>query len=114
MYVCIHQVFTTRDFSFHYVVVRCSTSGQKTLSADPMYTSKKLYVFLLFFSIPYINFALLFSLLVVTQIRGHIAGSSPPLATTVRALHFYHEKISALPSSTRVELCLTTLGALSS
>ena len=36
------------------------------------------------------------SLLVVTQIRGHIAGSSPPLPTTVRALHFYHEKISAL------------------
>ena len=28
------------------------------------------------------------SLLVVTQIRGHIAGSFPPLPTTVRALHF--------------------------
>ena len=38
------------------------------------------------------------SLLAVTQIRGHIAGSSPPLPTTVRALHFYHEKISALSS----------------
>ena len=38
------------------------------------------------------------SLLVVTQIRGHIAGSSPPLPTTVRALHFYPEKISALSS----------------
>ena len=38
------------------------------------------------------------SLLVVTQIRGHIAGSSPPLPTTVRALHFYREEISALPS----------------
>ena len=37
-------------------------------------------------------------LLVVTQIRGHIAGSSPPLPTTVRALHFYREKISALSS----------------
>ena len=36
------------------------------------------------------------SLLVVTQIRGHIAGSSPPLPTTVRALHFYRKKISAL------------------
>ena len=54
------------------------------------------------------------SLLVVTQIRGHIAGSFPPLPTTVRALHFYHEKISALPSPTRVELCLPTLGALTS
>ena len=38
------------------------------------------------------------SLLVVTQIRGHIAGSSPPLPTTVRGLHFCREKISALSS----------------
>ena len=38
------------------------------------------------------------SLLVVAQIRGHIAGSSPPLPTTVRAVHFYREKISALSS----------------
>ena len=38
------------------------------------------------------------SLLVVTQIRGHIAGSSPPLPTTVRAFHFYRGKISALSS----------------
>ena len=38
------------------------------------------------------------SLLVVAQIRGHMAGSSPPIATTVRALHFYREKISALSS----------------
>ena len=39
---------------------------------------------------------------------------SPPLPATVRALHFYREKMSALrlPSSTRVELCLPTLGAL--
>ena len=54
------------------------------------------------------------SLLVVTQIQGHIAGFSSPLPTKVRALHFSREKISALPSSTRVELCLLTLGALSS
>ena len=38
------------------------------------------------------------SILVVTQIRGHVAGSSPPLPTTVRALHFYRENISALSS----------------
>ena len=38
------------------------------------------------------------SLLVVTQIWGHIAGPSPLLLTTVRALHFFREKISALPS----------------
>ena len=49
----------------------------------------------------YIIFALLqyyLSLLVVTQIRGHIAGSSTSIPTTVRALHFYREKISALSS----------------
>ena len=54
------------------------------------------------------------SLLFSTRIRGHIARSSSPLPDTVRALHFYREKILALPSSTRVELCLPTLGALSS
>ena len=39
------------------------------------------------------------SLLVVTQIRGHIliAGSSSPLHTTVRALNFYREKIRLFP-----------------
>ena len=31
-------------------------------------------------------------------IGGHIAGSSPPIPTTVRALHFYREKILALSS----------------
>ena len=38
--------------------------------------------------IPFIIFALIFSLLVVTQTRCHIAGSSP-LPTTVRALHLF-------------------------
>ena len=38
------------------------------------------------------------SLLVVTQIRGHTAGSCPPLPTRVRALHSYLENISALSS----------------
>ena len=45
-----------------------------------------------FFSLPPII------LIVVTQIRGHIAGSSLPLPITVRALHSYREKISALSS----------------
>ena len=67
--------------------------------------------------IPFIIFALsILSPLVVTQIRGHIAGSSPPLPTTVRALHFYREKISALSSlvdSRRIVL-LPALDALSS
>ena len=60
----------------------------------------KLVVFFSFISIPFIVFALSVSLylLFATQIRGHIAGSSAPLPSTVRALHFYREKISALSS----------------
>ena len=56
------------------------------------------------------------SLPVVTQIRGHIACSFLPLTTTVRALHFIAKRFQLffLPSSTRVELYLPTLGALSS
>ena len=57
--------------------------------------------FFFFHLIYYLLFYLrpsILSLLVVTQIRGHIAGSSPPLPTTVRALHFYRENISALSS----------------
>ena len=58
----------------------------------------------LFFSFFFVSSHLLcspfcsLSLLVVTQIRGNIAGSSPPLPTKVRALHFYREHTSALPS----------------
>ena len=64
-------------------------------------------------------FSLSLSLIVVIQIRGHIAGSPHPLPTTVRALHFYHDKISALSSrvdSGRIvhpSYC-TAVGALSS
>ena len=50
---------------------------------------------------------------------GHIAGSSPPLPTTFRALHSYREKISPLSSlvdSRRIVLMIPTIfiGALSS
>ena len=59
--------------------------------------------FLFLFSMSFIILALLFSLsllrIVVAQIRGHIAGSSPPLPTTVRALLFCRKKISTLLSS---------------
>ena len=54
-----------------------------------------------FFFIPFTEYYLrpsVLSLLVVTQIPGHIAGSSPPLPTLVRALHFNREKIPALSS----------------
>ena len=73
--------------------------GTKITYKPPGTPAARIYicVYILFFSIPFIIFALL-SLLVVTQIRGHLAGSSPPLPTTVRALHFYREKLSALSS----------------
>ena len=65
------------------------------------------------FFIPFIIFALLFSL---PPSRNSDPGSHGRLfSTTVRVLHFYREKISALSSSsTRVELCVPTLGAVSS
>ena len=70
----------------------------------------------IFIHVSFIIFVLLSSLLVVTQIRGHIAGSFPPLPTTVRALHFLSRDYFStfFPASTRVGLCPTTLGALTS
>ena len=53
-----------------------------------------------FFSHPiyYLRPSFSLSLLVVTQIRGHIAGCSPLHPTTVRALHFYLDHVPALSS----------------
>ena len=75
------------------------------------------FFFLFFHPIYYVRPSIL-SLLVVTQIRGHITGSSPPLPTAVRDLHTWYFVFARrfqlfLPSSTRVELCLPTLGPLS-
>ena len=51
------------------------------------------------FSFPFISFAFLsLSFLVIPQIRGHITGASPLLPSRIRALLFYHEKISVLSS----------------
>ena len=57
------------------------------------------FVGVFFHPIYYLRHSIL-SLPVVTQIGGHIAGSSSPLPTInrVRALHFYREKLSALSS----------------
>ena len=72
----------------------------------PTYPSLYLY------SIPSIVFALLFlSLLVVTQIRGHAAGSSAPSSLRfVPCILIARRCQICLSSSTRVELCLSTLG----
>ena len=96
---------------------RASATGRVSMSTRPdpdgcrprqpdfVFPSHLLYS-LLFLSLP-----------VVTQIRGPIiAGSSPPspLPTTVRALHFYREKISAFSSLVDLRrTVLPTLGALS-
>ena len=66
-----------------------------------MYTNLFLFLFLFFFHPIYCLRPSILSLLVATQIRGHIlfiAGSSSPLPTAVRAIHFYREKISSLSS----------------
>ena len=76
-----------------------------------------LFYFFPFFSIPFMIFALLFAL---PPSRNSDPGShsrlfSPPTHYGSRLAFFFREKIFALlPSSTRVELCLPTLGALSS
>ena len=60
------------------------------------------FFFFFFFPMPFIMFALLFSL---PPSRSSDPGSHsrlfPPLPTTVRALHFYRAKISALSSLVR-------------
>ena len=47
--------------------------------------------YFIFYSIYYLRPSFLSPsyLIVVTQIRGHMAGSSPPLPTAVRSLRFY-------------------------
>ena len=88
------------ESSIHDCYVRCTSSA----AWRPFYRSndrrmRMIHSGILFLSIPpfcYI-FALLFSLLVTTQVRGHITGSSP-LHPTVRTFHFDREKTSTLSS----------------
>ena len=72
-----------------------------------------------FFPIPFVLFALLFSLPPSrnSDPGPHVWQARPPplLPTTARALHFFFARRFELflPSSTRVELRLPTLGPLS-
>ena len=87
------------------------------MTLDVSYRRTSINTIYLFFFVPFIILALPSnSLLVVTQIQGHIAGPFPPLPTTVCAFVFNAGIIHHfLPLSTHVELCLPTLlGALSS
>ena len=52
----------------------------------------------LFHPIYYLRPSFAHFFLVLTHLRGHIAGSSCPLRATVLALHFYHEKSPAFSS----------------
>ena len=83
-----------------HVVVRVARGHLVKQTTSTVLADCLLFLFVLFFSPSHLlsSPSFFLSLLVVTQIRGHIAGSSPPLPTTVRALHFYREKISALSS----------------
>ena len=59
------------------------------------------------------------ALIVVTQIQVHVVDSFPPPPTTVRALHFYREKDSALSSFVEARRTVSTnaiigIGALGS
>ena len=64
---------------------------------------------------PSSSFALSLLLTVVTQIRGHIAGSSPSLPAMVCALIFIARRVQLfLPSSTRVELLTRFISFVSS
>ena len=70
------------------VKLRCSITRRLGHSREKKKFSSFLFPSHLLSS-PFYSLSLL--LIVVTQIRGHIACSSPPLSTTVRALHFYRE-----------------------
>ena len=92
------HIFATYTWSNYYTTgLYCAFFYVRSLSLSISYY----FLFLLFFFFfpSYSLYSPFFlSFLVVPQIRGHIAGSSPPLPTTVRALHFYREKIAALCS----------------
>ena len=95
-------VFTPICFSsFRPFVYMAGTPPPSPLRYVPLFFVFRFSFFVFFFfSHPmyYRGPSFFLSPLVVTQIRGHIAGSFPPLPTTVRALHFCVEKISALSS----------------
>ena len=96
----------------HGARLRMNVSGTLVL-----YNCSTLFCFSFFFPHPIYIFALLFFLflLVVTLMQGHIAGSSPPSPLRfVPCICIARRFKVFLPSSTRVELCLPTLRALSS
>lgn len=68
-----------------------------------------------FFSISFLIFALLVSLLVLTQCRDHIVGLGPSLPSPLRYVSrtFIARRVRHfLPSSSRVELCPPTMASI--
>ena len=91
---------------YYTAAERCCVWGAHTVSslAFPPFGLLACFVFFSFLSHLLSSPFLSFSLLLVTQLRGHIVGS------TVCALRFFARGIRHfLPSSARVELCLPTL-----
>ena len=98
IFTCRAGIVTKKRFCFSSLLI--GLEAKHVPFCAPLFrVSCTFFLFFLFFFPSYLlssRFCSLF-LLVVTQIRGHMTGSSP-LPTTVRALHFYREKISALAS----------------
>ena len=84
----VSQIYRIKSYS--------RASGSPSVHPLPCFISVGFARFLL--SHFYIRPSFSLSLAVLTYIRGHIGGSSTPLPSTVRALHFCREKISS-PSS---------------
>ena len=96
---------------------RETTCGRKSKKCRRAKKNTFIHSNICFFSIPCIIFALLFSLFPsrITQIRDHIAGSSPPSPLRFVPCTFIARRFQLfLPLSTPVELCLPKLRALSS
>ena len=69
------------------------------------------YTYVFVHPIYYLRPSFSLSLLVVTQIRGHIADASPPSPLGFVPCIFIARRFQLfLPSSTRVQLCLPTVG----
>ena len=103
-------------FSCWSILIRATRKENRHVSTSDSTSYKYCYTSLfVFYPISYLRPSFYsLSLLVVTQIRGHIAGSSPPSPLRFVPRIFIAKIFQLfLPSSTRVELCLPTLRALS-
>ena len=103
LFLCIHIFFLQATFLKHRFLVFLDSHQPffVLFSPHPIYCLRPSFLSPSYQGIIFI---------VVIQIQGHIAGSSP---SRQRFAFFIARRFQLfLPSSTRVELCLPTLGAL--